>query len=477
MPDAATIEDRVANCIDGHGLLDGVRKLGLAVSGGSDSIALLHLMVPICASRGISVFVLNFDHGVPGEHSDEDAVFVRGIADSLGVPFVGGKASGITGGGGESFEMAARKARHAFFREKASELGLDAIATGHQADDVAETLLLRLIRGSGAEGLSGMKPCSTGANGDLRLIRPLIGVGREELREWLRGRGCGWRDDPSNSNTAIQRNGIRRIVIPELERIAGRGIVASIAQSAGILGEEDRFLDGTAREALDAVCDGDALPVRRLCDTHHVAICRRVVRLWLMDLFGAEAAGFRWVEAVLGMGEGMSITFPGGARIAMLQGVARPVCDEACAVVPSATIVGIEGSVSWGAYTIFTSQADAVDRSAQTMGSWPASCTISLASLGGMPLIVRGRRPGDRIAPLGLDGTKSLQDVFVDAKMPASLRDSYPVLECGDKIVWVPGYRLSRHFAVHEGDAIVSIRVELTRPPELLAANGYTKDK
>lgn len=462
MPDAATIEDRVASCIDSHGLLDGVRKLGLAVSGGSDSMALLYLMAPICGRRGIAAFVLNFDHGVPGEHSDEDAVFVRAAAESMGCPFVGGRTTGIRGGGGESFEMAARRARHAFFADKARELGLDAIATGHQADDIAETLLLRLIRGAGADGLSGIKPRSMGPSGNLALIRPLIGVGREELREWLLGRGHCWREDPSNSNMAIQRNGIRKIVIPELERVAGRGVSALIAQSADILGEEDRFLDSIAREALASLRDRDALPVRRLCDTLHPAIRRRVVRLWLMDAFGAEASGFRWVEAILGMGEGTVLSLPGGARLEMVQGVAKPVRDEPSAEVPPETALEIEGKVSWGAFSISTCHAAIVDRSAQSPCNWPATCTISRERLEGKPLVVRGRRPGDRMAPVGLAGTKSLQDIFVDAKVPVSLRDSYPVFECGGTIVWVPGYRVSRNFAVRDGDAIIAIRVDKT---------------
>lgn len=459
MPDVATIEDRVASCIDSHGLLEGVRRLGLAVSGGSDSIALLHLMAPICKRKGILTFVLNLDHGVPGEHSDEDAIFVKGVAASLGLPFVGGVASGIRGGEGESFEMAARKARHVFFRDKFKEFALDALATGHQADDVAETFLLRLMRGSGPDGLAGMKPTSDGATGEIRVIRPLVGVGRDELRQWLRGRGLGWREDPSNADTSIQRNGIRQIVIPAMERLAGHQVRGAIVQSLEIIREEDRYLDNVAHGVLSSLQDGDALPVRRLCDAYPLAVSRRVVRLWLLANFGSDAAGFNSVASIIAMCEGTTITFPGGAVIAMLDGVARHVHKTVCQQAPPEAAIGVGASVSWGAYTISTSPATVINRSSQHPGRWPALCTVSLDRLGGKPLIVRGRRPGDRIAPIGLDGSKSLQDVFVDAKVPASERNAYPVFECDGNIVWLPGYRVSRDFAVRNGDAMLSLSV------------------
>lgn len=460
MPDVATIEDRVASCIDSYRLLEGVGRLGLAVSGGSDSIALLHIMAPICAAKGILLFVLNMDHGVEGEHSDEDAVFVKGVADSLGVQFVGGVASGIHGGGGESFEMAARKVRHAFFRDKFTELALDAIATGHQADDVAETFLLRLVRGAGADGLSGLKPVSEGPTGDIRIIRPLLGIGREELREWLRGRGHGWREDPSNADTSIQRNGIRRVIIPELERLVGHDVIGSIAQSAEILREEDMYLEGVANEVLSSLRDGDALPISTLHLLQPLPIRRRVVRAWLLDRFGADAAGFRWVEAVLAMRNGMSITLPGDARIKMEFGFAKPDIEEEIAVgAPPDMEVHVANQLIWGRYSIFSRYALKIDRSAQAFGKWPATCSIAFNRLQGKPLVVRERRPGDRIAPIGMEGTKSLQDILVDAKVPAIERDAYPVFECDGQIVWLPGYRVSRDFAVRDGDVILALSV------------------
>ena len=134
------IEARVARFVAEKGLFSGVNRLGLAVSGGSDSLSLLHVLAPLCREAGIVPVVLNFDHAIPGEHSDVDAAFVRDEASRLGLEFVGEVADGIVSGGGKSLEMAAREARQAFYRRAADRFELDAIATGHQADDVAETL-------------------------------------------------------------------------------------------------------------------------------------------------------------------------------------------------------------------------------------------------------------------------------------------------------------------------------------------------
>ena len=292
------LEARVARFIADKGLFDAVSRLGLAVSGGSDSISLLHLLAPLCREAGIVPVVLNFDHAIPGEHSDVDAAFVRDEAARLGLEFFGEVSGGIVSGGGRSLEMAAREARQAFFRRAADHLALDAVATGHQADDVAETLLLRLLRGAGAAGLAGLRPRSVlppqapDGRKSLTIIRPLLEIQREELRAWLRGRGLGWCEDPSNANEAIPRNEVRRSILPALAR-RGSGqseTIRQLARSADILREEDDYLDGVAAVWLAAAARDGNLPRARLLGEQPLAIARRVARMWLLSHLGGDAA-------------------------------------------------------------------------------------------------------------------------------------------------------------------------------------------
>lgn len=489
------LEERVARFVADKGLFNGVGRLGLAVSGGSDSLSLMHLAVPLCREAGIVPVVLNFDHAIPGEHSDVDAAFVRDEAAKLDVAFHGEVSCGIVHGCGKSLEMAAREARQAFFRRAASCFALDAIATGHQADDVAETLLLRLLRGAGAAGLSGLRPRSVlpprTKDGDkpLTIVRPLLEIRREELREWLRRRGLRWCEDPSNANEKIPRNEVRRSILPALAR-RGSGLeqtVRQLARSADILREEDDYLDGVAAAWLAseggpgivrAASQCRGLPVARLAVEQPLAIRRRVARLWLMShcgealrdaappnedvvhaFQGKVASGFDCVEAVLGLVDGEVTTLPGGWRVRREAGLLRVLPDGAEEVVPQEAPIPVPGEAHWGPCRISASFGGAVERTRQSMGAWPAACTLSARLLEGKTLAVRGRRPGDRMSPYGLEGTRKLQDIFTDAKVPEAERDAYPVIVCGDEIVWLPGYRIAARYAVRDGEQCLRLVV------------------
>lgn len=461
------LEERVARFVADKGLFNGVGRLGLAVSGGSDSLSLMHLLTPLCREAGIVPVVLNFDHAIPGEHSDVDAAFVRDEAAKLGVAFHGEVSCGIIHGCGKSLEMAAREARQAFYRRAADRFALDAIATGHQADDVAETLLLRLLRGAGAAGLAGLKPRSVlpprTRDGDkpLTIVRPLLEIRREELREWLRGRGFRWCEDPSNANEKIPRNEVRRSILPALAR-RGSGLeqtVRQLARSADILREEDDYLDGVAGAWLAAIAPGGGdLPLARLAEEQPLAIRRRVVRLWLMA-HCVEASGFACVEAVLGLVDGDVVTLPGGWCARRKSGFLEVEPEDVKDVAPPEMPIAVPGEVRWGSYRISASIGGAVERSRQSMGVWPVVCTLSARLLDGKTLAVRGRRQGDRMSPYGLDGTRKLQDIFTDAKVPEAERDAYPVIVCGDEIVWLPGYRIAARYAVRDGEQCLRLVV------------------
>ena len=255
------------------------RRIGLAVSGGADSVALLALMAGLQASHGFDAVVLHVDHGLRPDSAD-DARFVESLAASYGLPFhaLRTRERRLRG---ESLEMAARRVRLAFFARMTTVLGLDAIATGHHADDVAETFLLRLARGSGPDGLAGLKPVSH-VDG-VTFIRPLLNVRDADLRSFLSERGIAWREDSTNADTSIPRNNVRHMILPFLRERLDPRITEHICKSAAIL-RGDLHLERKGRD-----CEGGR--------DHRDRRDRREKREWRLAI--GEAIGFvRRPEAI-----------------------------------------------------------------------------------------------------------------------------------------------------------------------------------
>lgn len=466
------LEERIFRFIIAKSLFKDVKRIGIAVSGGSDSLSLMYLLPEICRKNGIVPVVLNFDHGIPGEHSDEDTVFVRETAAKLGLEFAGEQGKNICARDGKSLEMVAREYRQDFYRRMAFELDLDAIATGHQANDVAETLVLRLLRGAGAAGLSGMKPMSVlppsakYGGRQLRIIRPLLEIQRDELRDWLRMTGVSWREDPSNTNEAIQRNEVRRSILPAIAR-RGNGLQETISQltrSAEILREEDDYLESLAGKWIDSAVQANGqLPIDRLNADLALPLRRRVLRKWLIDHVSSAAAGFSVVESMLSIADGGVLTLPGGHQIVSNGGMLK-VVEHAEEPQLEEMPISVPGQVVWGRFVISADYAGTVTRTKSRINEWPAICTVSAKSIEGKSLFVRPRKSGDRIRPYGLNGSKKLQDVFTDEKLPADLRDTYPIITDGNSILWIPGYRISSEAAVRAGEKTVMISITETNP-------------
>jgi len=208
-------------------------RIGLAVSGGADSVALAFLLTKGGKKRNAAkrFVILHVDHGLRKE-SREEYRFVRDLAKRLGVPFRGVHAK-VAKRTGESIEMAARRVRLDFFSTCVKTLKLDAIATGHHMDDVAETFLMRIRRASGPSGLAGIKP--TSQVGGIRFVRPLLGCRDAELKTYLRKYGEEWREDATNDDTSIERNRVRHEVIPFLEKTLDPKLVEHIGKICALL--------------------------------------------------------------------------------------------------------------------------------------------------------------------------------------------------------------------------------------------------
>jgi tRNA(Ile)-lysidine synthase len=220
----------------------------VAVSGGGDSVALLHLLDRFAARRRIDLTVAHLDHALR-RASGADQRFVARLAESLDLPLVASRRDvRAARRRDESLEEAARRVRRGFLREAATATGADTIATGHTMDDQAESILMRLARGAGPSALAAMASAGPGP-----FVKPLLGIERTELRRWLRKRRLPFRDDPSNASSAFDRNRVRRLVVPALARALNPAAARHLVESAARLREDAAYLDALAADRFAAI--------------------------------------------------------------------------------------------------------------------------------------------------------------------------------------------------------------------------------
>ncbi len=440
-----SIKERLTRAVRRQGLLAPGSRVVAAVSGGSDSVALVRLLHLLQDELGVTLTgLVHVNHQLRGADSDRDEAFCRSLARELGLAASVDRVH-ITKDDGLSPEDAARRARYAALERARVALGADCVAVGHTRDDQAETVLLKLLRGAGARGLAGIHP-ARGA-----FVRPLLDVGREDLRSWLRGHGHTWVEDATNSDVGVPRNRIRHRVLPALHAAMGADVTASLARCAEISRADAEWLDVLTDRASSRLVQraGSGLTIDRdALALEPLSLQRRVLLQALRDA-GAVQPGFAEVERLRELinGDVSSLEVGGRIRVERIaaNGVlvsrtltaASPVADYRYDLpVPGLIVVaGTEWAVS----------AEVADGDPSALASSPSALPrvhIDLeATKSG--LAVRNWRPGDRMRPLGLGGRKKLQDVFVDGKVPRQARRRLPlVVDAHDQVVWVPGLAL-----------------------------------
>lgn len=444
------------------GLLPAGTHLLVALSGGADSVALLHALRGQAAARRWQLTAAHLDHGIrPGARAD--ALFVRRLCRAWGVTCVVGRAD-VPGRARRqriSLEMAAREARYRFLRATASRVGADRIAVAHQADDQVETVLLRLIRGSGRAGLSGMGDVHD--LGGIPVVRPLLGATRAQIERYLGEHALVWREDESNAETRHLRNRVRHVLLPLLETQFNPAIRDVLRRMAEVLGAEDAWMEHGVEEALKALGGAEGgLDVRRLRGLP-LGARRRVILTWLRRQGVPEAClDFTHVEQVDALARDTrgSRVLEWGApwrverrygqlrlirkREAQGAGPVRPVRVR-CPGVTLVPALAVKITVKRG--------CGIIRERGKGPGQLPARCSLDMAGARVRPLAVRAVRPGDRMAPYGMEGSRKLQDILVDAKVPRAERGRIPVMVCGAEVVWLPGYRIARGVAVGSGSS------------------------
>lgn len=453
--------DSVRRTIRNHGLLPAGTRVAVALSGGADSVALLFALREVAADElFLVVGAAHLNHQLRGAEADSDAQFCRDLAARLEMPIDVERADVATLARetGTSIEHAAHIARHAFFDRAVARLGATVIAVAHTKDDQAETFLLRLLRGAGPRGLSGIHP-RAGV-----VVRPLIDTSRAEVRDFLRAAGIAFREDASNADLSIPRNRIRHELLPLLDARFSPGVVNVLDRAAAIAREDADYLEDAARTVAARLISRTTRGVELDADAllaEPPAIARRVIRLAQQTVAGHDRfVGFDACEAVRRFAVSKStgqLDLPGhrvnrrGGVLVLTESRGRekplPVGDFSYRLEVPGQVVVPEAACAISA----ASRAVPSGRLAGDVWHLAGRSDEAIleASRLAAPLAVRNRRPGDTFRPLGLNGRKALQDFFVDAKIDRFEREITPVIvDAAGQIVWIAGHALAEEFRV-----------------------------
>lgn len=438
-------------------------RVGVAVSGGADSVCLLECLRELSQRLDMRLTVLHVNHGMRGGDARRDAEFVEALAKRYGLPFLLEETDvpALAARDGENLEQAARNARYAFFRRLLAEGTLDRVATGHTRDDQAETVLHRILRGTGLTGLAGILPVT----GD-GIVRPLLNVSRGEIEEWLKERGIAWREDATNGDAAFTRNRLRHSTLPSLRSAFNPQLDAALVSLAELAREEEEYWATTVRPP---EVRGHCVYIKtaELLDSP-AAMARRRLRAAMGAVKGdLRQIEFGHVERVLEMArerEGSGRTqLPGldvyrsfdWLRFAPAgHDHGRRRNFEFAVSVPSETLLPGGGRIELA----FAASNDSQGCDTVKM-DLDESKLIGLLRESGEPFTLRNWRPGDRYQPFGNPREEKLKTLFQRDRVPLWERSSWPVLETKGAILWSHRFGAAAGYAAPSGSLkVIQVR-------------------
>jgi tRNA(Ile)-lysidine synthase len=458
------IAQRVAATIDRHGMFAGAGRAGVAVSGGADSVCLLHLLRELAPRWNLCLTVIHLDHGLRGEESRADAEWVANLAAEFGLPCLVRRAD--VGGAGGNLEQDARDARLALFRELMRSGQVDRVALGHTRSDQAETVLFRFLRGAGTAGLAGIRPMMPEG-----IIRPLIEVERTEVEAYLRAHGISWREDSTNASPRFARNRIRHDLLPQLAREWNPSIRDALAHTAEWALAEEEYWE-QALDVMESEClklqDGAPILEVAVLRELPLAAARRLVRRAIErakgDLRGID---FPHVEKILRLAsqpEGSGGVDIHGLvirrsfdqiRLTVRGRQPRPTgyCLEA--PVPGCVRIPATGSL------ISLEVIEKPETSA--LSDYVYNSEMSCLDWGRVSgsLVVRNWMPGDRFRRSDKTGPQKIKTLFQLARIPVWDRVNWPVLADGASVLWTRHFGAAADVAADEGTQMI-LRVRET---------------
>jgi len=445
MPARTDLYNRWAQEMRRGSLLRAGERVGVAVSGGPDSVLLLEFAKALAGKLGLVVSAVHFNHHLRGEESDADERFAREMAGRLGVAFLRAEAdvARVARERRRNLEATARELRYRFFFSLIHRGRLDKVATAHTANDQAETVLLRLLRGAGTRGLGGIYPALEG-----RIVRPFLSLTRAQVEAELARRNLEFRVDSTNLQARFRRNRVRKELLPWLEKEFNAEMVPLLTELADRARDDEEYLEQQARERARPwrvrENEEEKIPVRPLTE-FPPALARRVIRQMVAAAGGSPVGvAHRHIEALRHLAadaqSGRRLGLPGNlvARrdfewLVIGPGPAWPSNDDfSFAISPPAEVTVPQLDI--------TLQFKIVER-AEVGRAYNGQEGIWLDPLK-LPgeLFLRNWRGGDRFCPLGCRKAQKLKELFRQRRIPAGQRKAWPVLESGKEIVWVRGF-------------------------------------
>jgi tRNA(Ile)-lysidine synthase len=466
------LEPRVLCFIQEHNLVSVKYPLLVAVSGGPDSVCLLHILLKLRKNLNIKLHIAHLNHQLRGAESEADARYVAQLASRLGVPAIIEERDvrAYQAQKRNSLEEAAREVRYTFLSEVAESIGADRVAVGHTSDDHIETILMHLVRGTGTQGLRGLQPANRWRSGDksLMVIRPLLGVSRQETVDYCRNYQLEPRIDSSNLSLSTLRNKIRHQLLPLLQsynpQVADALIrTGRIAEdNLAFLNKESARLWGSIVQRRKEMVILDKAGFLGLPPALQRHLLRQAIEELLGNLRDIETRHIEEMLAILDKPAGKSLNLPGNL-VFIIEYDRYLITLKSTDLSPFPVINGefvmkIPGETLFPGWTV---KATFIKQ--EQMGEKKSEFVAYLNSDRiGDRLVIRCRQHGDRFQPLGMSQTKKLGEYMIDAKIPRAWRQRVPIVCSPEHIVWVVGWRIDGRVKVTENNKQV-LRLEFQR--------------
>jgi tRNA(Ile)-lysidine synthase len=453
---------QVKTTIKKHSMLYEGDRVLIGLSGGPDSVCLLHALNNLKDEYKLALHAIYIDHGLRPDEIPAEIEFCKKFCETLGVPFIT-KSFDVKSYAmdyGLNKQEAARELRYKAFDETSLEINASRIALAHNADDQAETFFMRILRGTGQRGLTGIPPVRG------KIMRPLIEIERKDIEEFLDSISQSFMVDSSNLKKDYFRNWLRLAVMPEFKK-QNPALVNTISRVCEIIREEDNYLELIVTKTLmklipkktDKLIELFLVPLENM----DKVILRRVLRRAIDAVKGLRGIGFVHIEDIIELvkkgDSGDRIYLPKGIRV--IKGYATLILtsDQPSQLRTYSLNVPEELVLKESGILIKASSADSADVSCDGK-----SKIIIDADRIKLPLVVRARKSGDFFYPAGFGKRKKLQDYFVDEKIPRDERDSVPIVLSGEDVVWIAGYRADERFkATPETKKILMLEIKALR--------------
>lgn len=455
--------EKVRETIVKHSMLSQGDNVLAGLSGGADSVCLLKILHSLKPEFALDLYAAYIDHGLRQSETPKEIDFCRELCKNLGISFYT-KAIDVKSCAkekGMSRQEAARELRYAALDELASGIKAAKIALGHNADDQAETVLMRLFTGSGPSGMSGIPPVRN------HIIRPLIESERAVIEEFLKNEGLTYITDSSNLKNNYLRNRIRNTVMPAVKSL-GINAVRSISRTSGIFRDEERYFDIlTTKTLMRLISRKKDLSIELFLapmETVDTAILRRLLRRAVAETKGLRGIGMTHIESIIGLIK----TGKPGDRVCIqknlraIKGYSTLIITSEKPAVLGAYSINCPGEtvLKESSLVISCSLEDKDPDASCYYGNGKRSAAIDADKVR-LPLLIRSRMPGDFFYPMGFGRRKKLQDYFVDEKIPRDMRDSIPLLISDNDIVWVIGHRMDdRHRIDKKTERVLKFEVK-----------------